>query len=281
MEPNTNLANNRQYYDQHYAKIDLERFARRLQDPDRIFELSKARILTMEAFYAGHFAERLAGKKVLEIGSGNGLNAVFMAHFGARVCSNDISAESAAFISRLSERLGLDIETTAGSLTDIDLPGQSFDMVVGKSIIHHLNPETEIAYMDRIVQLLKPNGTVRFVEPAHNRPWLRKARMIFPDGRRPSILDRKQFAQWQSQDKHPPRDNSSTHFQKIGRQYFQTVNIRPFGIAEQLLSFLPGSLTRKIPKKQLRTAERLIPYPIALKLAKVQVIDFAQPQTGS
>lgn len=269
-----NIRNNRDHYDRLYGGMVTEGIAKKLENVEELLHKQQKRILSMRAFYSGDFQKRLKGKRVLEIGAGNGLNAFFMAHFGAYVSAQDISEASEKKIVTLNEAVNAEIESYSGDLRELDFAPHSFDWVVGKSVIHHLTHELEDAYYQKIAQLLKKDGAVRFVEPAHNLPLLRKMRLMLPEKDRPSSLNRKKYRAYQDQHPHPERSNSSKHFLQIGRKYFGRVEVVPFGQDQALGAWLPSFLRNKLKKPQGRLARW-----ISFKLAKVQVIEMREPLT--
>src|SRR5262249_21657548 len=161
-------------------------------------------------------------KRVLEIGCGDGINALIMGALGAEVIANDISSESERLVREASARLRLhNVRAISGDFTKLDLPFRSFDFVVGKALLHHLTHECENEYLARIGQLLKYEGEARFFEPAINSKILDKIRWLVPVPGRPSILQKAAYARWKAEDPHPERDNSSTYYLSNGRKYFK------------------------------------------------------------
>src|SRR5262249_7796197 len=157
--------------------------------------------------------EAIRGKRVIEIGCGDGINALIMAVLGADVIANDISRESERLVREASAQLRLsNVRAISGDFTQLDLPLRSFDFVVVKALLHHLTHECEDQYLARIARLLTCEGEARFFEPAINSEILDKIRWLVPAPSRPSILQKKAYARWKAEDPHPERDNSSTHY---------------------------------------------------------------------
>lgn len=59
-------------------------------------------------------------------------------------------------------------------------PDRSFDLVVGRAILHHLDYNVA---MKEIVRVLRPGGVALFVEPLRGNPLLRLARALTPKAR--------------------------------------------------------------------------------------------------
>lgn len=123
----------------------------------------------------------LRGKNVLDYGCGTGEDTVHFADCGATVHAFDLSSESIAVARRRAELMGFadrcqfDVRA-AGSL---DYPSQSFDVVAGFAILHHLHTQLP-AIFDEIDRLLKPGGAAAFIEPVANSRLLRALRKIIP-----------------------------------------------------------------------------------------------------
>lgn len=256
--------------------MSTDNFVKKLKNIAQVFKNQQKRILTMRAFYSDGFETQLNGKKVLEIGAGNGLNACFMAHFGAEVSTQDISPESEKNILELKKHLGFSISPYSGDLRTLGFNSGSFDLVVGKSIIHHLTHELEEGYFSKMVQLLKEDGAVRFVEPAQNLPVLRQLLLMLPLQGRPSSLQRTKYKKYQDHHPHPVRDNSTAHYLTIGKRYFHEVEVRPYGHEKALGLLMPGFIRKRMLDTE--SSQTIFPKWLSLKLAKVQIIEFKKPR---
>ena len=99
--------------------------------------------------------------------------------------------------------------------------------------------DQEIKFTEKIVSILKPNGIVRYFEPAVNNKFLDSLRWLTPVPGRPSKIQTKKFEKWKINDPHPERDNSSKHYEKIGKEYFKETKIVPIGSIERFYRILP------------------------------------------
>jgi ubiquinone/menaquinone biosynthesis C-methylase UbiE len=97
------------------------------------------------------------GKRVLEIGLGQGADSEQIIRRGARWSGLDLTAESVARVrTRLGLR-GLDYdELKQGSALAIPYPDSSFDMVISHGVLHHI-PEVRTAQAE-IARVLRPGG---------------------------------------------------------------------------------------------------------------------------
>lgn len=99
------------------------------------------------------------GRKVLEIGLGQGAESEQLIRRGARWSGLDLTAESVA---RVSARLALrDLphdDLKQGSALEIPYPTASFDHVFSHGVLHHI-PDI-LAAQEEIHRVLKPGGTL-------------------------------------------------------------------------------------------------------------------------
>jgi ubiquinone/menaquinone biosynthesis C-methylase UbiE len=123
------------------------------------------------------------GLEVLDYGCGRGEQAVALLERGAgRVTGFDLSeAEVAAARARV-EANGYASRATflVADAHRTGFPDASFDLVVGRSILHHLDVDVALAEIRRI---LRPSGTAVFVEPLAHNPLLRLGRRLTPSAR--------------------------------------------------------------------------------------------------
>lgn len=278
MSVQNNLSVNTSHYNQLYEGLDIAELVRKFQNPEKLFERSQRKVLSTKAFFSGAFEQELSNKCVLEVGAGNGLLTCLMSHFGALVTAHDISPKSANLISELATALNFKVATYHDNLTELPVDDRSFDFVVGKSILHHLTHELEEQYYQKIAALLKDTGQARFVEPAHNMPFLRKLLLLLPSGSRPSILKKQAYKTFKNNDPHPERDNSSKHFRAVASKYFYQVDIKPFGIEQSIIAFFPKGWRGPKLEAFLQKILSFLPSWFHHKLAKVQVISCAGPK---
>ena len=129
------------------------------------------------------FAELLPleGKTVLDYGSGDGENAVLLASCGARVTALDLSPKAIKNGRNRAALHGLDdrIDFRVARAGWLSMRPESFDIVFGSAILHHLHQDLDVVFAE-IASLLKPGGCACFIEPVANSPFLRFARRLVP-----------------------------------------------------------------------------------------------------
>src|SRR5690242_13789152 len=183
-------------------------------------------------------AGSLAGKRVLDFGCGLGHTSRLYAQRGAvRVEGFDISSESIRIAAKNTTRDGLNDRVFFRHLAaeDIDYPDSSFDVVIGKAILHHTDLGKTASQLHRV---LVPGGTAYFLEPLAHNPFLNLFRRLTPSRRTPT----EQPLRMQDLD--------------IFRRYFDvsTRGIHLFTLAAHFLLLTTGS--RKMFEKSLRVLRK-------------------------
>lgn len=114
------------------------------------------------------------GRSILDCGCGAGDLALELARDGARVTGFDLSPESVRLMGTRAARLEL---PSPGGLVSVmetmPFPDATFDSVVGKSILHHVDVAASLREVRRV---LKPGGNAVFIENQVTNPFLRFAR---------------------------------------------------------------------------------------------------------
>lgn len=231
--------------------------------------------------YHDSLQHRLQGKMVLELGSGNGVNALIMASYGAKVVAVDIAPSSACLINKTAKLLSLttQLQTATCDILDLQLPSERFDFIVGKGFLHHLTHEQEEHCLKQCAMWLKGTGEARFFENAENNILIDYLRWYIPLPGRPSCLNKNAFNAYRQLNlSHPIRVNSSEHFVEIGKRYFEQVTIIPGGGLERFHRLLvPGSKTEKAFLQLAGKLEESLPHAIHLRIARGQTVILNRP----
>ena len=178
-----------------------------------------------------------ASDKVLEIGCGTGYFTKEIVKTGAFVTAIDISPELLAIAkSEIQEK---NADFVIENAYEMSFEANSFDSVLGSSVLHHLEIEKAVSEMYRV---LKQGGTFYFTEPNMMNPQIALQKNI------PALKkklgdspDETAFFRW----------SLSALLQKSG---FTEISIIPFdflhpSIPESMISFISsaGEAVEKIP----------------------------------
>ncbi|HSD24457.1 MAG TPA: class I SAM-dependent methyltransferase [Solirubrobacterales bacterium] len=98
----------------------------------------------------------------LEIGAGTGYFSLNLLQSGLirRATATDISPGMLATLEENASRLGLDVETAAAEAETLPFPDESFDLVFGHAVLHHI-PDLQRAFSE-FARVLRPGGRVAF-----------------------------------------------------------------------------------------------------------------------
>lgn len=131
--------------------------------------------------YCYKVAGNLKGKRVLDVGCGNGSTSVLLAELGAHVTGIDISPRSIEVAHERAKINGVDSRTqfVCAPLETVDLPENGFDVIWCEAILHHLLADIH-PIMNNLRRWAKPDGLVIVSEPINHVQWLRKLRMSIP-----------------------------------------------------------------------------------------------------
>ena len=122
----------------------------------------------------------LKGKRVLEVGCGDGITSVELAYCGALVTGIDISPISIAVARQRAELQGFNVEFRVENVVDAESIGEGlYDIVWCDAVLHHLVDSLE-AVMKKIHRALKPGGLIIANEPVAYAPWLHAVRKLVP-----------------------------------------------------------------------------------------------------
>jgi SAM-dependent methyltransferase len=100
--------------------------------------------------------------RALEIGAGTGYFSLNLLRAGVvgEAVATDISPGMLEVLSESAAELGLEIETAACEASELPFPDDSFDLVIGHAVLHHL-PDLDAAFRE-FRRVLRPGGVVAF-----------------------------------------------------------------------------------------------------------------------
>jgi SAM-dependent methyltransferase len=181
------------------------------------------------------------GRDVLEIGCGRGSIVPFLGRDVSftGIDISDIAVQESAEIARAQGVKGNYLLMNAEATAFAD---NSFDLICGTGILHHLNLEKACAEIRRI---LRPNGSAVFIEPLGHNPLIN--------------LFRKMTPQIRSVDEHPLLVKDVTalrsHFAQVEVCYFCLLSLaavpfrklKIFPAIKNVLERVDRSLFRAVP----------------------------------
>jgi len=118
-----------------------------------------------------------SNKNVLEYGCGPGSQAFMLAENEAAVTAIDISKVAIEKAHSEADRRKLNIDFQVMNAEDLDFADNTFDLVCGSGILHHL--ELEQSYRE-ISRVLSPSGKAVFYEPLGHNPIINMYRNLTP-----------------------------------------------------------------------------------------------------
>ena len=126
------------------------------------FEKAKNKIVLDYGCGAGNFSQKIATSNPLKL-------------FGI-----DISEVSINKAKEIAKNLNLKIDYSVDNCERTKFKAETFDLVFGSGILHHLNLEKSV---DEINRILKNNGEMIFLEPLGTNPLINFYRKLTPNSR--------------------------------------------------------------------------------------------------
>jgi SAM-dependent methyltransferase len=169
------LERERQFHDARFADDADARAA------DRFYAVNEA----STAFFQAAIAQLSKGARVLDYGCGAGAYvALYAAGLGHSVTAIDISPVAVAQASRRAAYAGVANRITFRVMDAeaLDFERDSFDLVCGLGVLHHLNLATALSEVARVTDR---NGRAVFVEPLGHNPLINEYRRRTPEQRTP------------------------------------------------------------------------------------------------
>jgi SAM-dependent methyltransferase len=114
--------------------------------------------------YAFHLLGPLRGRRVLNLGCGEGFDAVILAALGARVIAVDVSDAAVALTHGRAAANGVGDRVVAvvGDASALPVATGSVDAVLAAAVMHHVDMSSAAAELARV---LRPGSVVVFREP--------------------------------------------------------------------------------------------------------------------
>jgi SAM-dependent methyltransferase len=126
------------------------------RDYFEFYDTLREKVESIPYSYALHEYKEFTGKKVLDVGCGNGYVLSKYATEGAMVCGIDITQASIDLCQKRFAHLQLQGDFQVADAQNIPFPDNTFECVCSMGVLHHV-PDTQKA-LDEIHRVLKPGG---------------------------------------------------------------------------------------------------------------------------
>lgn len=172
-------ARERDYFDAVAAQARIEKMpasvVERYRDPHW------PRLFPLEMMFS--LLGREGGQRILQVGSGDGLTGVQLAHCGHRVTGVEISPKSVEAARERARIEGVDAEFTVGNVVTDDIwEDSAYDVVWCEAVLHHL-----VGDLDTVIggayRALRPGGLFVSAEPLALPRWFESIRDRMPVAR--------------------------------------------------------------------------------------------------
>lgn len=126
------------------------------------------------------WANRLnpVGLKILDLGCGNGRNAIALAKLGAIVKGIDISSVALELLDNRAKKENVEVETFLGGISKLPFPDRTFDMVVCYNAIFNSSLKQIRDTIKETKRVLKRNGVFLVTFRSSKSPLPYDARML-------------------------------------------------------------------------------------------------------
>lgn len=153
------LDREREFHDEWALSVDAEQV-------DVIGAWSE--LATPETVWIQQTLGDVKGLRILDLGCGLGEGAVHFAMLGANVVASDLSPGMLEITKRVATLHNCKVDTLVTSATDLsNIPDESFDIVYGANMLHHVDIESCLTEVERV---LKPGGRAAFWDPVAYNP---------------------------------------------------------------------------------------------------------------
>jgi ubiquinone/menaquinone biosynthesis C-methylase UbiE len=186
-----------------------------------------------KTFYKSFLRDHCPGRRVLEYGCGADGYSIMLAKAGAAVTAIDISDVAIQQSQERARREGFaDVRYFVMDAEELTFPDNSFDMICGTAILHHLDYKKALA---EIARTLDPDGAAIFVECLGHNPVVELYRRATPHLR--------------TEDEHPLRsddlETAKKYFAKVELHYFYLLSV----VAVPLQKWAAGRLLMRVLEK--------------------------------
>jgi len=96
--------------------------------------------------------------RALELGCGEGRNAIYMANQSIDVTAIDLSPLAVNHAQKIAKKRGVSVNFLAGDIFKTELARHAYDFVYDSGCFHHLTPHRRLSYLELLGRALTPGG---------------------------------------------------------------------------------------------------------------------------
>jgi ubiquinone/menaquinone biosynthesis C-methylase UbiE len=151
-------------------------------DPRAVTRFSSSRLRSrFQKEYRFALLGAVKGKRILDVGCGDGVNAVLLAMLGAHVTGVDVSERAVEVARKRAWVSGVGARTrfTCSPIETFEGGDAHYDIIWCDSILHHLIPSLD-GVLGRLTRVAAPGARFVAYEPVNFSPRLRRFRRRLP-----------------------------------------------------------------------------------------------------
>ena len=229
-------------------------------------------------FWDEGLRRRVRGRRVLEIGGGDGRNAIFLLMLGAaHVTLQEITPSTERIATECARQLDVvdRLDVRIGNPLDLDF-GDPHDVILGHLVFHHIPTPIEDEFAEMMSANTADDGWLRIVDPAVNWKALDELRWLLPAPGRPSRLS-KRWDAWKASDEHPERDNSTDHVVEVFRRVFRHVEAETTAGLSRLHRWVDSERFHDPALRALNRIDSKLPHWLQYRIAANHSITATEP----
>lgn len=96
--------------------------------------------------------------RVLDVGSGGGTDAIFMAQCGFRVIGIDVSAAALKIAEKRAEKAHVEVDWLRGNVLELPISSETIDFIIDRGLFHLIENRDRAKYASEIFRVLKNGG---------------------------------------------------------------------------------------------------------------------------
>jgi ubiquinone/menaquinone biosynthesis C-methylase UbiE len=96
--------------------------------------------------------------KILDVGCGGGLDAIFLAQCGFNVLGIDISSAALGIAERRAEEARVEVDWRLGNVLDLPVEDETMDLVTDRGLFHVIEDDDRPKYSSELHRVLKLHG---------------------------------------------------------------------------------------------------------------------------